>query len=354
MHRRSPRQVRSRDCVFAIGAMLVLGTSWACGGEPGNPTHDEGPGSGTGGASTSVGSGGNDRNRSRDGSATDDSNAGDDGSSSNAAGSGGSNAAGSGGSSGVVLDAGGQGGMRDAASGQGGVGDSGPDRVGDSGQVAEAGNLTDASAAKDGAGGTGVAEAIHYHGRWNRLSDRVVTVNSGSYVTAQFSGTSLSARFDVFINDPTDLPTVAWRIDQAPTWQVDEVASTISMGGGLSAGTHTVTLIARGLDENKNRWVAPLVSSISFLGLTVTGGALEPTVEPAQPKIEFLGDSITEGVVVHGSSYEGHSGQCWKNDAVNSYPTLTGMQLRADYRQVGFGYQGLLKEGNGGVPAAND
>jgi lysophospholipase L1-like esterase len=199
-----------------------------------------------------------------------------------------------------------------------------------------------------------VPELIHYHGRWNIQSTLATTVNSGSYITAQFSGTSISARFDISANDKTDLPTVAWRIDQASTWQVAEVASTLAMGTGLASGTHTITLIARGLDENKSRWTPPLVSGLVFLGLDVTGGALQVTERPTQPKLEILGDSITEGVIVQGNSYQGHTAQCWRNDAVYSYASQTGMTLGADYRQVGFGFQGLLRGGDGGVPAAND
>ncbi len=180
------------------------------------------------------------------------------------------------------------------------------------------------------------------------------TVNSGSYVTAQFTGTGITANFDTAVNDSSDLPTVAWSVDGAATWSVAEVKPTLSMGSNLSAGMHTITLIARGLDENKNRWSPPLASSITFLGFDVTGGALVAAPRPVQPKLEILGDSITEGVIVQGSSYMGHSAQCWQNDAVYSYPTQTGRLLGADYRQVGFGYQGLLKTGDGGVPAAND
>jgi lysophospholipase L1-like esterase len=202
--------------------------------------------------------------------------------------------------------------------------------------------------------GSGTPESIHYYGRWHRQADRVTTVNSGSYIRAQFSGTGISARFDVSSNDRSDLPTVAFRIDQASTWQVAEVGSTLMMASALSGGSHSITIIARGLDEKKSRWSPPLVSSITFLGFDVTSGMLEPTVPPIQPKLEILGDSITEGVVVQGSSYLGRTGQCWKNDAVYSYPTQTGMRLGADYRQVGFGYQGLLKAGDGGVPPAND
>ena len=199
-------------------------------------------------------------------------------------------------------------------------------------------------------------ETVHLSGRWNIQNGgaRATTVNSGSYLVAQFTGTGLTAKFDVSVNVSSDLPTVGWSIDGATTWKVAEVAGTLALASGLAPGMHTITLIARGLDENRNRWAAPLASSITFLGFDVTGGALEPTPRPAQPKLEILGDSITEGVIVQGSAYMGHSGQCWKNDAIYSYPTLTGRTLNADYRQVGFGYQGLLKGGDGGVPAAND
>lgn len=206
-----------------------------------------------------------------------------------------------------------------------------------------------------GAGGGGPIEALHYSGRWNlQGGGKATTVNSGSYVIAHFTGTAIAGKFDISVNDPTDMPTVAWQVDDAPDWNVAELASTLPMGSNLSAGMHTITVIARGLDENKNRWSPPLTSSITFQGFDVTGGALQATPRPAQPKLEIFGDSITEGVVVQGNSYMGHSGQCWKNDAVYSYPTQTGMMLDADYRQVGFGYHGLLKTANGGVPAAND
>jgi lysophospholipase L1-like esterase len=206
-----------------------------------------------------------------------------------------------------------------------------------------------------GGGAGGPSETLHYSGRWNvQGGGKATTVNSGSYVIASFTGTAIAGTFDTSVNDPTDMPTVAWRVDDAAEWNVAEVAPTLSMGSNLSAGMHTITVIARGLDENKNRWSPPLTSSITFLGFEVTGGALLETARAAQPKLEIFGDSITEGVVVQGDSYMGHSGQCWKNDAVYSYPTQTGMMLNADYRQVGFGYQGLLKTGDGGVPAAND
>jgi lysophospholipase L1-like esterase len=250
-----------------------------------------------------------------------------------------------------------------SGNGNGGSGNTGGDSAGSGGSTGNGGAGTSGTAASAGsggaagagAGGSGSIESLHYSGRWNiQGGGQATTVNSGSYVIAQFTGTAVTGKFDISVNDKTDMPTVAWRVDNASSWNVAEVAATLSMGSNLPAGVHQITVIARGLDENKNRWSPPLASSVTFLGFDVTGGAVQATPRAAQPKLEVFGDSITEGVIVQGGSYMGHSGQCWQNDAVYSYPTQTGMMLNADYRQVGFGYQGLLKTGDGGVPAAND
>lgn len=193
-------------------------------------------------------------------------------------------------------------------------------------------------------------ETIHYFGRWNRLADRAITVNTGSHVVARFTGTSVSARFDVTLNQAPN-PTLTWRID-ADEWQEGELAATLPLGTGLAAGTHEVTLMARGLNESQARWTPPLVSSLTFLGFDVAEGALEPSPRPVRPKIEFLGDSITQGV----NLWPGRPGMdtpCWRQDGRLAYPSQTAQALGAEWRQVGFGRQGLLIGGNGGVPTAN-
>jgi lysophospholipase L1-like esterase len=200
-------------------------------------------------------------------------------------------------------------------------------------------------------GATGASELIHYYGRWNRLADRTIAVNTGSHVVALFSGTGISAKFDMSLNKAPNL-TVAWRID-VEAWQEGELAATLSLATGLSAGTHSVTLMVRGLNEGQSRWSPPLVSSITLLGFDVVGGALQSSPRPVRPKIEFLGDSITEGI----NLFNGHNGQntpCWNADGRRAFPSQTAQALGAEWRQVGFGRLGLLIGGNGGVPVAND
>lgn len=211
-------------------------------------------------------------------------------------------------------------------------------------------------------------KAYCFSGRWDlRTEKRAVTVNSGSYVRARFSGTGIIASFDVAGNErwqqaptqPGSFPTVAWRVDDGP-WKEAEVAPTLSLANGLTHGRHTIMLMVRGLDEHQSRWTPPLVAHVTFTGFEPSReGRLEaPPREWRAPslKMEFLGDSITEGVVVN----EGRAGVVdgipfnwpWLADARLSYAGQTALALGADWRQVGFGATGLLLAGSGGVPGA--
>ena len=213
-----------------------------------------------------------------------------------------------------------------------------------------AGGGTVGAAGMAGSGGA-ETELIHYYGRWNRLTDRAITVNTGSHVVATFTGTALNARFDVSLIQAPN-PTLAFRIDSGD-WQEAEVAATLPLGSGLSSATHQVTLMVRGFNEFQSRWNPPLTSSITFLGLDVTGGALQPSARPVRPKIEFLGDSITEGLYIW-TTHNGQTTVPWRADARISWASQTAQSLSAEWRQVGFGGQGLLKGGSSNVPPAND
>ncbi len=198
-----------------------------------------------------------------------------------------------------------------------------------------------------------------FFGRWDlRATKRAVTVNSGSYVRSRFSGTGLRASFDVSVNQPP-LPTIAWRIDEGE-WHEAEIAPTVKLADGLSKGPHTVMLMVRGLDEHQNRWTLPLVASVTFTGFGLAkGGKLEePLPKWKHPALtmEFLGDSITEGVLVD----EGRAGVekgiprtwPWLSDARQSYAAQTAMTLGAEWRQVGFGATGLVRIGSGKAAGA--
>ena len=199
-------------------------------------------------------------------------------------------------------------------------------------------------------------KSLVFSGRWDlRSPERAITVNSGSYVRACFSGSSLDAKFDLAANKPS-LPTIVWRIDEGD-WQDSEIAATVRLADGLRSGPHTLWLMVRGLDEHQNRWTPPLVASVTFLGLALPSGGelLRPLKSWLKPslRMEFLGDSITEGVLVQaGGKGAGKTSWPWQTDALHSYACRTAMLLEADWRQVGFGATGLKHGGSGGAAGA--
>jgi len=200
--------------------------------------------------------------------------------------------------------------------------------------------------------------SIVFTGRWDlRAPQRAITVNSGSYLRANFSGTAVSAQFDLSLNQ-VPLPTIAWAIDEG-AWQESEVAPVVKLAGALKAGPHTVWLMIRGIDEHQSRWTPPLVGSVTFLGLDLPpdGNMLPPLKSWVEPKLklEFLGDSITEGVLVQAKGLgPGKTSWAWQSDALHSYACRTAMALNAAWRQVGFGATGLVRGGSGGAVGALD
>lgn len=194
--------------------------------------------------------------------------------------------------------------------------------------------------------------SLKFFGRWDlRAPDRAITVNSGSYICAQFSSPTVGALFDTSANQ-APLPIIAWKIDDGK-WQVAEIAPKVNLAKGLSDGPHTLMLMMRGMNPEQKRWKPPLVGSYTFLGLDLSeSGQILPPLdgwEHPKLKIEFLGDSITEGLLTtNGPTY------AWHQSALDSYAAQAALQLGAMWRHVGFGAQGLVNGGSGGVPDALD
>jgi lysophospholipase L1-like esterase len=262
------------------------------------------------------------------------------------AGASGSNAAG------AVAALGGAG--TSATSGGAGAGGSAEGGTAGGGGASGGGGVSGGGGASGGAGGAPVAVADwQFYGRWDLTHPgKAITVNSGSHVTASFNGTGVSAKFDTAGNTG-NIPTVSFKIDDGELVE-KEIAPTLELAANLPATLHTLTLFVRGMNENEARWTPPLVASTTFVGLTVVGGSIVQTPRPVRLKLEFLGDSITEGVNLHSMGPQGQTSANWRTDGPRGYAALTAMKLGAEWRQVGFGRQGLTIVGNGGVPKAQD
>jgi lysophospholipase L1-like esterase len=193
---------------------------------------------------------------------------------------------------------------------------------------------------------------LQYRGRWSVRDGRALAVNTGSQIQASFSGDRLALRFDAVY--PHEPPQLWVRLDEHP-WQQVEVAPEIELAPSPPHTSHVLRLVFKGAREWDNRWKAPLQTAVALTGIGLAeGGTLrEPPPLPAL-RIEFLGDSITEGVLLHRLDRPFPEAWPERADGRLGYAFQTGERLGADTRVVGFGRQGVTIEGNGGVPPAPD
>jgi lysophospholipase L1-like esterase len=232
-----------------------------------------------------------------------------------------------------------------------GVGEAGAAGTGSAGSPMDAGGSSEdggAAGIPAPGGDGGVVAPVQFYGRWDLSGPAAITPYSGAHVTATFQGTGITARLDLS-HSVNPVTTVEWQIDGGP-WTETNVAATMQLATGLPPGMHDVVFMARGMEELNDRWIPPLVASLNFLGFDVEGGALVPTARPVRLKMEFIGDSITEGVRV----VMNNATDPWHTNGRLAYPCLTAEALGAEWHQVGFGHQGILQAGHGNVPVAAD
>ena len=199
---------------------------------------------------------------------------------------------------------------------------------------------------------------IQYWGRWDLQSASslgAITVNTGSSVLIRFEGTNLTLHF-VTAHYTEQLPTLWLQVDDGE-WRVLNPADAMRLSPtGLPTGVHTLRLVVKGFREWENRWDSPLVGCIVFRGVTPDKDT--KLVDPPQrPKklIEYLGDSITEGILVLPTgTRESWSQENWPqySDGRRTWAYQSALSVEAEPRIVGFGRLGLTINANGGVPPA--
>ncbi|CAM5554484.1 GDSL-type esterase/lipase family protein [Streptomyces aurantiogriseus] len=182
-----------------------------------------------------------------------------------------------------------------------------------------------------------------YEGHWSRSAEAAVTVNSGSRLRFRFTGGTVHALFDV--SSITVPAQIYLSVDGGPKqrYAVDRSDISITTTG---PGPHTAELSVKDVFSRANRWTPPLETGVVLTGLR--GRVLDqPARHPTE--LAFYGDSITQGVL---ALCDVNTSDC--ADGTAAYPTLVADALHASLTQVGFGRQGVIQTGNGGVPAAAD
>ncbi|TCC31252.1 pectinesterase family protein [Kribbella sindirgiensis] len=190
---------------------------------------------------------------------------------------------------------------------------------------------------------------IELDGHWGRDDDVAITVNSGSSVRLRFTGSHLGVLLDTAsITVPAQLyvaidgqEPVLHKADADHKVFADDLDPTVA---------HTAEIVVKDVDEYVNRWNVPLQTGVVLEKIELAPDAkLIPLPTTAEHRIEFYGDSITQGVMALCAEL---GTDC--ADGTKAYPHLVGAAFGADTNQVGFGKQGIIQPGHGNVGTASE
>ena len=193
---------------------------------------------------------------------------------------------------------------------------------------------------------------IRYTGRWNVTADEVgaaaVSTANGSYAEFAFSGECAVIEFGID-GCTVPFPRVYISVDGGADVEVP-IDKFIRISAG--DGSHTVRIVLKGSVELQNRWLRPLEAAVSLRSLEAD--AFLPLPEDRRKIIEFLGDSITEGISIdverRFAHYGGSRDMVFWDDSTAGYAWLTAKLL--DLRPVimGYGCLGTTRMGAGNIP----
>ena len=197
----------------------------------------------------------------------------------------------------------------------------------------------------------GNSELISYTGRWHILPTSATTTTAGAYLDIGFVGETICFHFDV-CDTTKDVAHLYISVDGGA--QIESAVIPF-LRVNTQGGRHTLRLTLKSLSEFHDRWHAP-ESKVSLLG--IEGEDFFAVPEDTRPIIEFVGDSITEGVAVDEIPHPVYDHFCkdrvFQDDSTATYAYLTAQALGMKPYIMGYGAVGVTKGGCGNVPAAPD
>ncbi len=201
---------------------------------------------------------------------------------------------------------------------------------------------------------THLSESVRYTGRWAKMEKAAVTTAPGAFFELAFKGDVCDLMFDVDLNSEP-FPRIYIQLDGGA--RVESAVLRYIRIEAPNAGNHVLTVYFKGAREEQQRWYEPLVGKISFIGANASEEGVLP--EDNREIIEFIGDSITEGIWVDDGRYHfepihNRFNMVFQNDATATYAYLTAKKLGMKPHIMGYGSVGVTKSGGGGVPKAAD
>lgn len=209
---------------------------------------------------------------------------------------------------------------------------------------------------------------VRLTGRWSRREkphndprqfagppcECAATTAPGSSFELGFTGRFATLRFQ--IDDLTPPPIHLWvQVDGGA--RVEAPLSRFLRVDAGCEGAHVVRVIFKSAWEILHRWHLPLTGCVAFIGAEAEGPAALP--EDDRPLVEFVGDSITEGVLVdedivaQDPAYlDDRKQRQWQDDVCGTYAWQAAEKLNLRCMFQAYGAVGTTRTGNGGVPRA--
>ena len=196
--------------------------------------------------------------------------------------------------------------------------------------------------------------SVRLTGRWDTKNGKAaITTAPGSYFEIAFEGDLIALHFDMTGNAES-YPHLWISLDGGP--MVESVLTHYIRIKAKTAGKHTAAIHFKSAVEMQNRWLMPdLVGKVAFTGYDAEGAA---ELAPDNRKvIEFVGDSITEGVLIDEfyspiTPDRDQPNRPYQDDALATYSALTADALDLRRINMGYGAVGACKSGCGDVPLA--
>lgn len=193
-------------------------------------------------------------------------------------------------------------------------------------------------------------DKIRYTGRWNINEESATSTANGNYFEFKYKGDCAVLGFDIsYLRTP--YPHIYVCVDEGSFIEVS-----LERYIRLSApfGEHIVKVILKSSVESQHRWYHPLEAKVSLLDIEADEFLdLSPDKRPV---IEFIGDSITEGISidVRYFNYGGNKDMVYWDDSTAGYAWLTAEKLNFRPVIMGYGCLGLTNRGGGNIPPVNE
>ena len=191
---------------------------------------------------------------------------------------------------------------------------------------------------------------IRYTGRWNVQKNAATSTANGNYFEFAYNGEYAVIEFDIE-GLKVPFPHVYISVDGGANIEVS-LDKYIRISS--ASGDHKVCVIMKGSVEIQNRWLYPIEARVSLVSIEAEDFCEMP--EDTRPIIEFIGDSITEGISIDVgyTNYQDTRDMIYWDDSTAGYAWLTAQKLNFRPVIMGYGCLGTTKGGAGNIPPVGE